>query len=133
MCVKVSSGYMQVYQRNCQYLIPLSISICKVLYTQQWYCQGPCLQGNNIMVIGVRQVFSNMCFFKFDAGLLFIDSLSVFLIQICIKDLTLLTYYERVSMLSFHVLTIVWHNPQQRHNVYDLRNHYITIKIGSSN
>lgn len=32
-------------------------------------------------------------------------------------------------MPSFHVLTIVWHNPQQKQNVYYLKNHYITIKL----
>jgi hypothetical protein len=51
---------------NCQYLISFSSNLCNVMYRQKRYCYGPCMQGqvNNIFVIELRQVFSNIWVFK---------------------------------------------------------------------
>jgi hypothetical protein len=56
----VSSGYMKGSQVNRQYLIPLSSSLCNLIYIVRGLVGG----DNNIFVMKERQVFSNSWVFK---------------------------------------------------------------------
>lgn len=48
-----------------QYFIPLSSSLCSIIYTQNNYiARGPVCRDNNIFVLEMRQVFSNIRVFK---------------------------------------------------------------------
>jgi hypothetical protein len=49
---------------NCQYLIPLSSSLCNAIYTQNNIVRGLVGGDNNIFVMEERQVFSNIWVFK---------------------------------------------------------------------
>ena len=55
---QVSLGYTQDCEVNCQCIIPLSSSLCNVMYTQKRYCQRLCRQGQQHSCHGVIDILS---------------------------------------------------------------------------
>jgi hypothetical protein len=73
---------------HCQYLIPLSSSLCNAIYTQNNIVRGLVGGDNNIFVMERDRYLATFGSLKIDVERVLIDPLS-FLIPICMSNLTL--------------------------------------------
>ena len=97
---------------NYQYLIHFSSNICNVIYPEQLYCWGPCMQDNNTLVMKMRQVFFyqhlNLSRYMLVEGML-IDLLSFFKFF----------FYQRLYTLAYSAT-----ESEAMHPSYDLGSRY---------